>query len=721
MSTIFKIYKRDIRKITTNIPLMIIIVGLLFVPALYAWINIIASWDPYGNTKGLLVAVVNNDEGSQFQNLDINIGREVIDKLKGNESIGWTFVNEDEAESGVKYGKYYASITIPEDFSSNLLSVAANGEPKKAKLIYSVNEKINAIAPKITKSGLTSLQNEITSSVTEEVSSTVLNYMNAYGIELEKIKPQLEELMNIINDIDNNLPQIGEGINNAYNGAVDLNNFIQNIQGNIPNITNSLNNAQNAVQSSNDFFIKVNDTIKNISPYVRTDLATVKANSTATRDALNGINNSVDTDAKGQQDILRLASTKMNNALSAVNNDINILQSVNNILHSSAISNSINKMQNIRDQLVQNKLNLDALITTLSNGNKISSDAVESLVQGIDKTSQLIDDSINNFDSAISPAINSLVNNTTNMANNSLTLLESAKNNIPLINSLLKDANIGTDLGAEQIKNIKDKFPKTEETIHSNVEKFKSLSNDEKFNELTGLLQKNTKDVSDFLANPIEPVQNRVFPIPNYGSAMAPFYSTLAIWVGGFTLLSILSVHVEALDDVKNLGTTKMFFGRFLTLATLSLLQAIIIVLGNLFFIKTYSVSPVILLIFSMYVSIIFIMIIYTLVSVFGNVGKALALIIMVLQVSASGGTFPIQLTPKFFQNISPMLPFTYAIGGMREAVGGIIWSSLYYNIGILSIYFFLSIIIAVFLKEKMNKKSEKFVNSMRESGLVGE
>lgn len=106
------------------------------------------------------------------------------------------------------------------------------------------------------------MQNEITSSVTEEVSSTVLTYMNAYGIELERIKPQLEELMNIINDIDNNLPQIGEGINNAYNGAVDLNNFIQNIQGNIPNITNSLNNAQNAVQSSNDFFIKVNDTIK---------------------------------------------------------------------------------------------------------------------------------------------------------------------------------------------------------------------------------------------------------------------------------------------------------------------------------------------------------------------------------------------------------------------------------------------------------------------------
>jgi putative membrane protein len=332
-----------------------------------------------------------------------------------------------------------------------------------------------------------------------------------------------------------------------------------------------------------------------------------------------------------------------------------------------------------------------------------------------------MDDSISNFDNTISPQIDSLANNTTDMTNNSLRLLESAKNNIPLINSLLKDANAGTDLGAAQIKKIKDKFPQAEQTIHRNVENFKNLDNDEKLNELSNFLQKDPKNVSDFFANPINLVQNRIFPIPNYGSAMAPFYSTLAIWVGGFTLLSILSIHVEPLEEGKILGTTKMFFGRFLTIATLSVLQSFIIVVGNLFVIKTYAVSPVIFLIFSLYVGFVFAMIIYTLVSVFGSVGKALALVIMVLQVSASGGTFPIQLTPKFFQNISPLLPFTYAIGGMREAEGGIIWSSLCYNAGILSIYFFISIIIAVFLKEKVNKKSEKFVHKMRESGLVGE
>ncbi|WP_459480114.1 YhgE/Pip family protein [Clostridium saccharoperbutylacetonicum] len=721
MSIIFKIYKRDIKKIITNTPLMIIIVGLLLVPALYAWINIIASWDPYGNTKGLLVAAVNNDKGAEIKNMQVNVGKEVIDKLKDNQSIGWTFVEQNEAENGVKYGKYYASITIPEDFSSSLLSVAANGEPNRAKLIYSVNEKINAIAPKITKSGLTSLQSEISKSVTEEVSNTILNYMNAYGTELEQIKPQLENFVNVVSDIDTNLPQIGESINNAYNGAENMNNFIKNIQGNIYNITNSLDNAQNVIKASNDFFTKFNSTIKNISPYIKSDLAGIKANVNGAKDNLNSFKNSVDTDDKGAQEALKAADANVENAISVINNDINILQSINDILHSDLLSSFINKMQNIRDQLVQNKLNIDNLIKTLSNGSKNSSDAVASVIQNIDKISQFMDDSIGNFDNTISPQISRLVNNTTDMANNSLGLLESEKNTMPLINNLLKDADIGTALGEEHIKSIKDKFPLIEENIHANTEKLKNLNDDEKFNELATFLQKNIKNVSSFLADPIELVQNRVFPIPNYGSAMAPFYSTLAIWVGGFTLLSILSVHVEPFEKVKNLGTTKMFFGRFLTLATLSVLQTIIIILGNLFFIETYTVNTVILLIFSIYVGLVFIMIIYTLVSVFGNVGKALALIIMVLQVSASGGTFPIQLTPKFFQNISPMLPFTYAIGGMREAEGGIIWSSLYYNIGILSIYFFISIIIAIFLKEKVNKKSEKFVNKMRESGLVGE
>ena len=581
MNTIFKIYKRDIKKIVTNPALIIIIIGLIIVPALYAWINIIACWDPYGNTKGLLVAIVNNDKGAQFKNTKLNVGSEVVNKLKGDQNIGWTFVGQSEAESGVKYGKYYASITIPEDFSNNLLSVATSDQPKKAKLIYSVNEKVNAIAPKITKSGLTSLQNQITASFTQEASSTVLTYLNAYGLELEKVKPQIQKLMDLMVDIDKNLPRIGESINNAYTTAIDMQKYVQNIQGNIPTITDTLNKTVDVVKSSDDFLGKANSTFKNIPPYIKTELAFAKDKVDTVKNNLNSLSSSIGTNISNQKEFLKSASDNLNSAISSIDNNINLLQSVNKILNNNAISNFISQLQDIKNNLVQNTQNVNNLIATLDKGNQISADAINSTIQSIDNASQLINDATNNFDNNISPSMNNLMNNSMALVDNSLKLLGNAQNNMPLINNLLKDASIGTDLGATQIKGIQDKFPEIQQSIHSNVEKFKNLNNDQKINEVINMLQRNAKAVSDFLSNPITLEQNRVYPIPNYGSAMTPFYTTLAIWVGAFTLLSVLSIKVEPLEDNKTIGARQQFFGRYLMFATITIIQAAVITVGK--------------------------------------------------------------------------------------------------------------------------------------------
>lgn len=721
MNTILRIYKRDLKRIIINPALIIILIGLIIVPALYAWINIIAAWDPYGNTKNLSVAIVNNDKGAAFRNTQINVGKEVVDKLKTNQNIGWTFVNQNEAETGVKYGKYYASITIPEDFSKDLLSIATSKEPQKAKLIYSVNEKINAIAPKITKSGLTSLQSEITSSFTQEASTTVLNYMNAYGIELEKARPEIERFMNLISNIDNDLPRVEDGINAAYQLSNDMHNYVQNIEGSIPIVTDTLNKSANIVKANSDFLLNANNKIKNIPTNINADLTTAKNNADSAIASLNSVIDSINQGNINQTQALKSIYDKLNATITSIDNNISMMQSINNVLNSNAVSNFISNLQDIRDRLARDNDNLNNLINTLNKGQQISTSALKAIIQNVNIASQRINDAIDNYNNNILPLVSKFMNNSIGIADNSLKLLQNAQNNMPLVNSLLKDADMATNLGVSQIKNIKDKFPAIQQSIHSTVGKFKDFSSEQKLNDIINLLQRNTKAVSDFLSNPITLVQNRVFPIPNYGSAMTPFYTTLAIWVGAFTILSLLSIKVEPLEDSKKVGAKKEFFGRYLTFATITIIQALVVSLGNLFILKTYAVNPIVFILFSVYVSIVFIMIIYTLVSVFGNIGKALALVLMVLQVSASGGTFPIQLTPRFFQNISPLLPFTYAIGGMREAEGGIIWSSLYYNIEILSIYFFISIIIAIFLKEKINKKSEKFISKIKKSGLVGE
>ena len=234
MRSVFRIYKRDMKSILTNYVTFIIILAIAILPALYAWFNIQAGWDPYSKTKGLLVAVVNMDKGSEFRNVKVNVGNDVIKKLASNQSIGWTFVSEKEAEKGIKYGKYYASLTIPKEFSKDLLSIATQDVPTKAELIYTVNEKRNAIAPKITGKGATTLQEEITKTFIETASGTIFSYLNQIGVELEKSKPQLESLVDMIIKIDDKMPEAGKSIQNVYDGSVTLQKYLQKIQANTP-------------------------------------------------------------------------------------------------------------------------------------------------------------------------------------------------------------------------------------------------------------------------------------------------------------------------------------------------------------------------------------------------------------------------------------------------------------------------------------------------------
>ncbi|MBE6068902.1 MAG: YhgE/Pip domain-containing protein [Clostridium lundense] len=245
--------------------------------------------------------------------------------------------------------------------------------------------------------------------------------------------------------------------------------------------------------------------------------------------------------------------------------------------------------------------------------------------------------------------------------------------------------------------------------MHERAEKLRGLSDDKKVNELINILKRDAKAESEFLSNPIEVKEDKLFAIPNYGSAMAPFY----------TVLALLSVEVKSFEDGLEISPTQEFLGRYLTFVTIGIMQALVVTLGNLYLLKTYVIAPLPYVVFGVYTSIIFMMIIYTLVSVFGNVGKAIAMVVMVLQVAASGGTFPIQLTSPFFQSINPMLPFTYAVGGMRETVGGILKDLLIFNIYKLSIYFVTSLVIGMSLKGKVNKIMKKFILKFKESGLA--
>ncbi|MDG6141790.1 YhgE/Pip domain-containing protein [Lactococcus formosensis] len=205
-----KLFILDWKRIFKNPIAIFLVVALMFIPSLYAWFNIKALWDPYANTSQLPIAVYSDDRTEKFQDKSINIGDEVLKNLKENKQLGWKFVDsKQELDKGVKSGKYYAGIYLPADFSKNLLSFTT-GDIQKPKIVYSINEKINAIAPKITSKGASSLQSQISEEFIKTASSTLLKTFNDIGYDIDKNMVSIQKIKNTILSTNDNLDTIDQ-------------------------------------------------------------------------------------------------------------------------------------------------------------------------------------------------------------------------------------------------------------------------------------------------------------------------------------------------------------------------------------------------------------------------------------------------------------------------------------------------------------------------------
>jgi putative membrane protein len=236
------------------------------------------------------------------------------------------------------------------------------------------------------------------------------------------------------------------------------------------------------------------------------------------------------------------------------------------------------------------------------------------------------------------------------------------------------------------------------------------------FDKLIALLKRDAGKEANFLAAPVTLKTKSFYPIPTYGSASAPFYTALCMWVGGLLLSSILVTDYALSDEQKKrFGTKARFGGRFMTFAVMGLIQALIVALGNMFLLHAYVANPVSFVAASLFLDLIFMAILYSLVALFGNVGKGLGIIILVLSISGAGGNFPIQLSGAFFQMINPWLPFTYAVNLLRETVGGIYWSNMRIDILVLTAFGLVFFLLGLLLK----KPIEPLMNKVHENAKI--
>lgn len=716
MKNIFKIFKRDLKSIATNWVALIIIAGLMILPALYAWFNIKAGWDPYGNTKGIKVGIVNQDLGDSFGEKTINVGEELVHKLKDNDNLGWQFVNEEEGIDSVRKGKYYATIIIPEDFTKKTLSIVSKNI-ERPELIYKVNQKSNAIAPKITDKGVNTIKTQVDSTIVETVNGIIFKVLNETGIEIEEIKPKIIKFTDSIIELNKQMPQIENIINQAYDGTITAEELVKKIKNNLPMMEDTLDTSTNLLENGINALQKTRDGINEIAPILKQDLQVANNTLTSLEGLVDGILN-VNVDKDSIIKVLDNITVKVSEIKVRTNEMIKKLEPLGKF--NPQIKGLVEELKSVSSKLDDLIGAINSVKESVSNSDSIDKTKLQDLKDLISDNKSIISNIIDKYDSEYLPQLNKAIDQMNSIVDNTLVLVGEAKESMPQFKDLLNKLDSGVDLGKNELEKLKNDMPNIKSKIASIADRLSGLNDDEKVVELLDMLKNDWKSTSSFLASPVKIDENILFPIPNYGSAMSPFYSTLSLWVGALILVSLLTTDAHDFEEGVHLKPHEKYFGKYLTFAFIGICQSLIVSIGDMFLLKCYVSEPLLFVGISVFISVVFIMIVYTLVSIFGNVGKAISVILLVIQVAGSGGTFPIEVTTPFFQKVYPLLPFTYAISGMREAVGGVVPEILIKDMSILLFYFVLAIIVGLFLKGPINKISKNFVEKLKESGLIG-
>ena len=716
MKNIFKIFIRDLKSIVKNWVALIIIVGLMILPSLYAWFNIRASWDPYGNTGGIKVAIVNNDKGGNLQDKFISVGDELVNKLKDNTNLGWEFVSEEEGNTGVERGIYYATIIIPEEFTEETLSIM-NRPIKRPTLIYKVNEKSNAIAPKITDKGITTIKSQVDTNIIETVDGLIFKVLNEMGVSIEGSKDKILKLMNGIMELNNKVPEIENIINEIYNGSSKAEDLVVKAKENLPLLQDTLTSSDNLLVDTKNALEKSKEALGEITPVVKSDLELINTE-LSNLDGLIDIVININIDKNSILNGLDNINVKLGDINNKINGIIKALEPLSKF--NDNLKEIVNELNLASSKLSSAMAVINQVGDAVNNAKPIDKSKLKEIKELIEINRNIVLNILNNYDSKYIPAINNAISELTKISDNSIKLLEEAKSAIPDIDSLLDTLNNALKLGKGDIEKLNSEIPTVKASLSEIASKLSSINKEEEVDKLLSLLKNDWEAVSKFLGSPVEIKEEILFSIPNYGSAMSPFYSTLALWVGALILVSLLTTEPHGFKEKIKFKSYEKYFGKLLTFASIGICQALILTLGDIYLLKCYVLNKWLFTGVSLLSSIIFIILVYTLVSIFGNVGKAISVILLVIQVAGAGGTFPVEVMPSFFKKVNPLLPFTYAISAMREAVAGIVKANLTRDITMLLSYGVIFILIGLFLKGPINKVSKKFIEKLNESGLIG-
>lgn len=736
MRNIIAILKRDLSRIRGSVVALIVAVGLVIVPTLYAWFNIAGSWDPYGNTGNLKVAVANSDDGymSDLIPVRVNIGDTVVSALRENDQLDWRFVSESDAVEGVRSGEYYAAVVIPENFSSRMMTVFSS-DAEHAEIVYYENQKANAIAPRVT--------DKAASTVRQQIDETFAKTISDVGLATTS---SLLEFM----DGD----QIAAYAGNLSGTLASAITTLRDASGSVDEFAGLLQSSTGLLDSTSDLLASAGAANENAEALVGDAKTGLSGMHDALDAAVAAINQSL-KDSAGDYDAaakaideafgaadahVSLTVTQLRDASADVAKRASDMRDVqDNILAVERDVEGSNLPEKLKAELVQK---IDIVANTVGNvANqqellaKHLSDAAASLETGAADTrakAQAVKDGIaeakgsiggvkDSYNATLKQQISDLSDAVADVARRGSDMADDLGATVTDLShaaSALSDDLAGAHevlAGASaDLVSAADDLQRLKEGLDTAV-----TSGD--LDRVRELIGSDPAALADALAAPVALDRQAVYHIKNYGSAMAPFYTTLSIWVAGIVLAAMLKANVDE-ADVKALGNPRpheLYLGRYAFFALLAFAQATLVCAGDLLFFGIQCEHPFQFMLVGWLAGFVFSNMIYTLTVSFGDIGKAIAVVLLVMQVAGSGGTFPIEMTADFFQAVYPFLPFTHAINAMHAAMAGAYGMEFWIELGTLSLYLIPSLALGLVFRRPVIRANRWIIEKLEETKLM--
>lgn len=641
---------------------------MAFVPALYAWFNIAGFWDPYSHTSHIRVAVANEDEGATKDQIGtVNVGAMLETQLKENDQLGWHFVSADEARAEVERGDSYAAFVIPASFSRDLTGIV-DGTYVKPNIQYYVNEKNNAVAPKITGAGATSLDRQINSAFVSTVAKVLSEKASEAGVSIANnadqkrsdVSASVSEASAKLGSASQTLDGMGAKIDAAKASVASARSTLSDLDAAASELSTSLDQADQLVSDSRtslaSFSSQMGGALDGLSSNAASALAGVSANAGTLDGAVQG--------ASGRVGGFLTEGTSINNSVGDVLAELNAL-GIGNLPaagtaltdltnQNAALSTALGDLTTLNSDLSATSTSISDALTKASDASAAVSSAVTNARSGVSSQLPAISSALDDFSSASSSM------------RSSLDTLRSQRDQVSglldQLDSLLDGAKTATQTSSTNVAAIKT-------DLDSVATDISSLSSSNTLRDLADSLGVNAESIASFMASPTKIETKAVYPVAAYGSAMAPLFTNLALWIGAFSLVLLFKLDVDE-EGIGPISSASKYMGRWMLLAFFGVIQALVVSTGVLV-IGVQTVSRLGFVGTSMVISMVFVSIVYMLSTCFQHIGKGLCVIIMVVQIPGSAGLYPIEVLPSFFRFLHPLFPFTYGINALREIVGG--------------------------------------------------